>query len=162
MASKGKFVLINPLTRATIKEHPFLYNPTEIKANFKPNYTFKSAALSYPAFAQYNNSEPLEISFSLFLRKEDRSSVQNELLALRELCDVNRSNESFNGMDTPPVTRLIYGDVFSWLERKPLYGVVTELSVTAQYFSPQGYIYHATADIVFKEAYFGSLNAPSR
>lgn len=158
---KGKFITYNPLNKTLIEEVPFLYNPTEIKVKFSPNYAFKSAALSVPPFAQYNNSAPLELSFSLFLRKDNSSSgyvsVQPELEKLRYLCEVNRTASSYGGLTTPPAVRLVFGQAFDWLERKPLYGVITQMDVDAKFFNQDGAIYHAIVNITFKEAHFSAL-----
>ena len=152
----------------------FAYNPSTVSVSISPNFEYKVAAQGGVAFAQYGNSEPVKITFSLLIRenKESRLSADtsSRLAALRFLAEnpvlsrvhsevARMQGESVTG-SPPPLVKLQMGLTLKWLGRTPI-GTISDLgiNITEQYpdLSPKA----ATVAVTFTESNVGQFK-PTR
>lgn len=148
---KGRLFSYNPVTREKTFEFSFMFNPSEIKVTFSPQFSYNTAATGSRAYAQYGNSEPLEISFTLFLfEQEKNNAVTLNLSYLRSLVEPvpNEADESL--YRAPPIVYVDMGETFNWLDRS-LYGVIDSLEVAVKRQNPDLSPQLAECEITFKE-----------
>jgi hypothetical protein len=128
--TKGKLSIYIPSTRQTSEEFTFQFNPSSVKVKHAPNFKFNTAPVGAKAYAQYGSSDPVEVSFELFLinvKNDNGETVANKLNQLRKLAEpVNE-----NGYTAPPIIKVQMGETLSYLDR-PFICVMESLSYTIE------------------------------
>ena len=128
--TKGIIIPYFPSTRSKGPEVMFEFNPSTVNISFNPTYIFNTAPVSSASFAQYGNSQPIEIEFELFLRHYKHAgqfkmyNVSKQLGIFRHFVEPPAESG-----DTPPFCQLLMGKTFSWLNRT-LIGVITDMEVS--------------------------------
>lgn len=132
---KGELSIYIPRTRRTTESFTFQFNPSSVSIKHAPNFKFNTAPVGAKAYAQYGSSDPVEVSFELFLIQ---TSAQNtpttttdpllsKLKLLRSLAEpVNQ-----DGYTAPPIIKAKMGETLSYLDR-PFICVMDSLSYTIE------------------------------
>ena len=148
---KGYFVKYDPVKRKKLGRYVFQYNPNSVSVAIGPAYNFNTAPVGSTAFAQYGYSEPVNISFSLFLEGHD---TQENLRSLRSFVESDPTANYAN----PPMAKLLLGNSLVWLQRVPI-GVVDSLDVDITRQDRRLNPLQATIKIKFIESRVSSLDA---
>ena len=158
--TKGRVVGYNPITRTKGRRIDFQFNPNELTIDFEPNYVFNTAPVGSMAYAQYGNSAPIKLRFSLYLRTTYDSGAVNlttALYNLRRFVEPESVEDITIDLEqSPPMVQLILGDAFNWMYR-PIYGVFSAMEVKITKQDQNLAPLEATVDVTFFESRISSL-----